>query len=67
MTIREYVSHLFSYRIKDGPHGWEEFTRNLERNGTWSITGSGRKFQDMIIEIMKRIEKLEYEAENKNL
>lgn len=65
MTIRQYVSQLFGYRIKDGIGGWDDFTTNLEKTGTWSLTGSPRKFQSMIIEIMKRIERLEYERDVK--
>lgn len=66
MTIKEFVSQLFGYRIKNDDAGWDDFAKNLEKNGTWSITGSPRKFQDIIIELMKRIERLEYERDHGN-
>mgnify|MGYP007070561488 CR=1 FL=1 len=59
MTIRQFCSQLFDYRIKDGESGWDEAAQQLSRNGTWSITGSPKKFQEIIIELCKRIEKLE--------
>ena len=67
MTIKEYISNLFNYRIKDSDSGWDEAANILEKNGTWSITGSPRKFQSIIIELCKRIEKLEHGKTNKTL
>jgi hypothetical protein len=61
MRIKEFVSQLFDYRIKNGQEGWDEFTKALSRNGTWSIAGSPAKFQAMILEMLKRIEILEEE------
>jgi len=59
MTIRQFVSQLYGYRIKDGEQGWDEMTQQLSTNGTFSITGSPKKFQDIIIELCKRVEALE--------
>lgn len=64
MTLKQYVSHLFNYRIKDGVGGWDDFTTNMEKSGAWSMTGSPRKFQAIIVELLKRVEELEKERDN---
>ena len=62
MTIKEFVSRLFDYRIPNGDAGWDDMASALGRNGQWSITGSPNKFQTIILELVKRVEKLEADA-----
>lgn len=62
MTLKDFVSNLFEYRVKNGEEGWDEFSENLSKNGTWSISGSPKKFQTLILELIKRVEKLEHET-----
>lgn len=62
MSIKEWVSQLFNYRIPHGDKGWDEAAFTLGKTGQWSITGSPTKFQDMILELLKRVEKLEERA-----
>ena len=59
MSIRDFVSDLFHYRTPHGDTGWDEMASVLGRTGQWSITGSPKKFQDMILDLMKRVERLE--------
>jgi hypothetical protein len=58
-TLRDFVSNLFHYRMTTGETKWDMFSHDLEKSGLWSITASPRKFQDIILELCKRIEKLE--------
>lgn len=59
MTLKQHVSQLFGYRIKEGVTGWDEFVQMLAKNGIWSITASPKKFEQLILEMCKRIESLE--------
>jgi hypothetical protein len=59
VTIRQFVSNLFQFRIKEGEQGWEEASQLLGKTGQWSLTGSPKKFEEIIIELCKRIERLE--------
>jgi hypothetical protein len=61
MTLKEYISSIFDYRIKDGDGGWDEAVQMLAKTGLWSISGSPRKFEKIILELCKRIERLEHE------
>lgn len=61
MTLKDKVSEIFSYRIKNGESGWDEMAESLSKNGTFSITGSPKKFEKILIELLKRVEKLENE------
>ncbi|MEK7106548.1 MAG: hypothetical protein AAB895_04320 [Patescibacteria group bacterium] len=62
MKLRDVVSNLFQYKIKHGYQGWDEMANSLSKSGVWSITGSPRKFQDIIVELLKRVERLEHDA-----
>lgn len=64
MTLREFVSNLFHFRMKNGESGWDDMARELGKNGTFSITGSPHKFQQIFIELCKRVDKLEYEKKS---
>ena len=58
-TLRDFVSGLFHYRMTTSESKWDMFAHDLEKSGLWSITASPRKFQDIILELCKRVEKLE--------
>jgi len=62
MTLRDYFSDLFGYRMKNGEGGWEEATQALSRSGKYSITSSPTKFEKLIIDLCKRVEKIENES-----
>ena len=64
MTLRDYVSNLFHYRMTTSESKWDMFAHDLEKSGLWSITASPRKFQDIILELCKRVEKLEEKEEH---
>jgi hypothetical protein len=59
MTLRDFVSNLFHYRMKTVDTKWEDFAHDLEKSGLWSLSGSPHKFEAIIIELCKRVEKLE--------
>ena len=59
MTLRDFVSTLFDYRIKHTETAWEEASQALARSGLWSLSGSPSKFEKIIVELCKRVEKLE--------
>ena len=59
MTLKEVISQLFDYRIKEGDGGWDEAERILGKSGLWSISASPRKFEKIVMELIKRVEKLE--------
>ena len=59
MTLRDYVSNLFHYRMTTSESKWDMFAHDLEKSGLWSITASPRKFQEIVLELCKRVEKLE--------
>lgn len=56
MKLREFVSQLFGYRIHNSPTAWDDAYRILSKNGTWA---SAKKQEELILELIKRIEKLE--------
>ena len=62
MNLRDYFSTLFGYRMKNGEDGWEEAIQSLARSGKFSITSSPTKFEKLIIDLCKRVEKLENET-----
>lgn len=59
MTLKEWVSQLFNIRIND----WDNGVKILRQYGQWSMSGAPRKFEDMFLELMKRVEVLEEHAE----
>lgn len=59
MTLKQFASDIFGYRIKEGETGWDEAAQMLSKTGTWSITASPRKFEKLVLEMCKRIEALE--------
>lgn len=61
MKLKDRISDIFGYRIKNGESGWDEMAEALSKNGTFSITGSPKKFEKILIELLKRVEKLENE------
>ena len=67
MKLKDYISNLFNFRVKNGPEGWDDLANQLGPSGVWSISGSPRKFQDIILEILKRVEALENERDNKTI
>lgn len=63
MTLREAASQIFNYRIKEGDLGWDEMVQELSKMGTFSLSASPKKFEKLILELCKRVEKLEDHAE----
>jgi len=60
-TLRDYISELFHYRMTTGENRWEMFANDLRKSGQWSITASPSKFESIIVDLCKRVEKLEQE------
>lgn len=65
MTLKEAISNIFDFRIKDGDAGWDEAAQLLSKTGQWSLSGSPRKFEKIILELCKRVERLEHDRGTK--
>jgi hypothetical protein len=65
MTLKQFMSEVFDYRIKDGDSGYDEMAQQLSNMGQWSITASPKKFEKVLLELCKRVSRLEEDAERR--
>lgn len=66
MTLKQAISQLFDYRIKESDAGWDEAARVLGNQGQWSLSASPKKFENIIMELIKRVEKLEEHGDTRS-
>ena len=59
MTLKEFVSLLIGFRIKESDTGWDEAYQQFSNTGQFTLTSSPKKYEKIILELCKRVDNLE--------